>query len=97
MSLLDTVNEIKDNIGRANSVMEQIAPLHAEFIELKKSIDGLDITQSYFGVNADGTATVLSFDPTPGNSYGAPRFQIALPLPAEPVAENVAPLESAAQ
>jgi len=101
MSLLDTVNAIKDNIGKANSVMEQIAPLHAEFMEMRKSIDGLDMTQSYFGVNEDGTATVLSFDPTPGNSFGAPRFQIALPLPAEavpaPVPENVAPLETTAQ
>ncbi len=83
MSLLDTVNNMRENITRANAIVAQLNPLHSEFQESLKSIEGLDKTQMYFGVNANGTATILDFDPTPGPSCGAPRFNIAQPLPAE--------------
>jgi hypothetical protein len=102
MSLLDTVNAMRANITKAEAVIAQIAPLHAEFQEEVKDVAGLDKSKVYFGVNEDGTATLLDFDPT----TGAPRFNVATPLPAEavpapepvaPVAENVTPLETAAQ
>lgn len=90
MSLLDTVNAMKENITKAAAVMAQIQPLHAEFTKESEDIAGIDRTQAYFGVNADGTATILSFDPN-----GAPQFLTCQPLPAEAVPVP-APVEAAA-
>jgi antitoxin (DNA-binding transcriptional repressor) of toxin-antitoxin stability system len=85
MSLLETVNAMRDNVTQANAIIAQITPLHAEFQKDLANIAGLDKSKMYFGINEDGTATILDFDPTPGPSFGAPRFNNALPLPAEPV------------
>lgn len=79
MSLLDNINAMKVNVGKAEAIITQLTPLKAEFDEQIKSIEGLDKSLAYFGVNEDGTATLLDFDPT----NGAPRFNSALPLPVD--------------
>ena len=79
MPLLETVNAMKENIGMANAIVAQLTPLHDAFTAGLKDLDGLDRSQVYFGLNEDGTATLLDFDP----SSGSPRFNTALPLPAE--------------
>ena len=94
MSLLDSVNKMMANVAEATDIMQnKIGKLHAEYSEEEKNLAGLDRKEAYFGVNEDGTATLIEFDP----ATGAPRFRTVQPLPAEaPAAENVAPLEIAA-
>ena len=94
MSLLDSVNKMMANIAEATDITQnKIGKLHAEYSEEEKNLTGLDRKEAYFGVNEDGTATLIEFD----QATGAPRFRTVQPLPAEvPAAENVAPLEIAA-
>lgn len=94
MSLLDSINKMKANIEAATDIMQNtIGKLHAEYEAELPAVQHLDRKEAYFGVNEDGTATLVDFDP----QTGAPRFRTVQPLPAEvPVAENVAPLEIAA-
>jgi hypothetical protein len=94
MPLLDSINKMKANIEEAADIMQNmIGKLHAEYDEQLPVIVALDRKETYFGVNPDGTATFVEFDP----ATGAPRFRTVQPLPAEaPAAENVAPLEIAA-
>jgi hypothetical protein len=95
---------MKANVEKANAIVETLTPLREDFEAEAKNIGGIDRSKLYFGVNGDGTATILSFNP----ANGAPKFDVALPLPAEPVlapepaesatkAENVVALEVPAQ
>ena len=79
--LLDSVNAMKANVEQAHVVMAQLDPLKAAFDVEEKNIAGIDRSKTYFGVNPDGTATLLSFNP----SNGAPKFDLAVPLPDDPV------------
>jgi hypothetical protein len=92
--MLDSVNKMKANVEKATDIMQNtVGKLHAEYEEQLPAIAVLDRSAAYFGVNEDGTATLVDFDP----QTGAPRFRTVQPLPTEvPVAENVAPLEIAA-
>lgn len=101
MSLLDSVNNMKANIDQANAIFAQLQPMKEAFDVEAKKLEGLDHAKTYFGVNADGTATVIYFNPD-----GSPKFQVAEPLPepveaasevalpmgGEPVPDNVQPL-----
>ena len=92
MNLLDAINTMKSNIDQANALVAQLNPLHEAFtVELEK-IKDLDRNSVYFGVNADGTATIVKFDAM--NS--APSFITALPLPdeAQGVPESPAPTDT---
>lgn len=97
MSLLTTVNAMRANIDKANAVVAQLQPLHEEFQTELKDLAGLDRTKMYFGVNEDGTATILDFDQTPGASFGAPRFNTAEPLPAVETLAVAPPEEATAE
>ena len=79
--LLDSVNAMKANVEQAHVIFAQLDPLKAAFDVEEKNIAGIDRSKTYFGVNADGTATLLSFD----SANGAPKFDTAVPLPDEPV------------
>jgi hypothetical protein len=79
--LLDSVNALKANVEQAHAIFAQLTPLKAVFDVEEKNIAGIDRSKTYFGINADGTATLLSFDP----SNGVPKFDSAVPLPDEPV------------
>jgi hypothetical protein len=86
---------MKANVEKATDIMQNtVGKLHAEYEAELPAIAALDRSVAYFGVNEDGTATVIEFDAT----TGAPRFRTVQPLPADAtsVAENVAPLEIAA-
>lgn len=101
MSLLDSVNNMKSNVDQANALIAQLQPMKEAFDVEAKKVEGLDHTKTYFGVNADGTATIIYFNPD-----GSPKFQVAEPLPepveassevappmgGEPAPDNVQPL-----
>lgn len=85
MPILDHINKMKANVEAANALIAQITPLHQEFETEAASLKDLDRSKSYFGINEDGTATVISFDPL----NGAPKFTVAqvLPEPTEAAPE----------
>ena len=84
MGMLDAVNTMKQNIDQANALVAQLNPLHEAFNAELAKIESLDRSRTYFGVNADGTATLVSFDPT----SGAPKFSAAEPLHEEDEQEH---------
>lgn len=90
MGMLDAVNTMKQNIDQANALVAQLNPLHEAFNAELAKIESLDRSRTYFGVNVDGTATLVSFDPT----NGAPKFSTAEPLPVLDEQEHDGPAQA---
>jgi hypothetical protein len=86
---LEIVNALRDNVSAANQIFAQIAPLKDVFDMDIAKLAHLDRNEVYFGVNEDGTATVLDFQ----GQGGAPRFTRALALPPAPEVAEVAEAE----
>ena len=76
MGVLNSVNAMRANIEQANLLVAQLTPLHEAYKVSEMDIAHLDRTKKYFGINEDGTATILSFNPT----NAAPQFDTALLL-----------------
>ena len=102
MTMLEAINAMRANIDQANALVAQLTPLHEAFEAAAVNIKDLDRSKMYFGVNPDGTATLVKFDP----ANGAPSFSVAEPLPEavagesaatiQPLVVEAAPVEAAA-
>jgi hypothetical protein len=94
MTMLSSINAMRSNIDQANALVAQLTPLHEAFDAEAVNIEDLDRSKTYFGVNEDGTATLVRFDPV----NGAPSFSAAEPLPevVEVVGESAVPMSMGA-
>ena len=86
---LEAINTLRANVDEANKVFAEIAPLKAVFDAELAKLAHLDRGCVYFGINADGTASVIDFN----GQGGAPRFTSALPLPPAPEVPEVVEAE----
>lgn len=86
---LDAINALRENVDAANKVFAEIAPLKQVFDAELAKLAHLDRGLVYFGINEDGTASVIDFN----GQGGAPRFTRALPIPPAPEVPEVVEAE----
>ena len=84
MSLLETINTMKASVEQAQALIAQTEPFKKQFDELRPQLDVLTKGTNYYGVNPDGSITLVFFDPN-----GNPAFNTAIPLP-EPAPDSIA-------
>ncbi len=79
MTALDSVNALRVNILAANDLIAQLKAGKEKWDVDLRGVAALDKTKLYFGINEDGTASIIGFDA----NTGQPDFHMAEPLPVD--------------